>query len=156
MKIERRNRVVPRGRNGSRDRYRKRTRDELVTLLAPWMRIESRTKSELLIREGDEATTVFLILEGSCRITARSLRGECLQLGVRRRREILGLAPLFLASKHQTTAQLVRDSIVGRVARKDLIRLFESNSDVRLRILALLSEDLAGSHDVIRSLAAAA
>jgi CRP-like cAMP-binding protein len=82
----------------------------------------SLSKGTILFREGDQPTGVYVVLEGSAKISLNSAEGKTLVLGFYGPGTILGLAAAILGRRHEATAEILKPTKVLFVPREDVVR----------------------------------
>jgi len=104
-----------------------------------------------LFREGQPARDIFVLCEGRARLSVCSEDGNRLTLRVANPGEILGLSAALAGSLHEMTAELLDDSPVAVVKRKDLLHFLQSHREACLQVVNLLSQDLHIAYDRVRA-----
>jgi CRP/FNR family cyclic AMP-dependent transcriptional regulator len=100
----------------------------------------SLTKSAILYEEGEKPTGVYVVLEGSVKVSVNSPQGKTLVLGFFGPGTILGLAATILDRTHAATAEVVKATRVLFVARKELVREIEGDAIAARQAAQLVSE----------------
>ena len=67
--------------------------------------------------------------------------------------EVLGLGAALSNTPYEMTAELLDNSQVVFVRRKDLLKFLRENRTVCLEIVRMLSQDLHGAYERVRSIA---
>jgi len=65
--------------------------------------------------------------------------------------EVLGLSALLSGASYELTAELLENSQVVTVKRKDLLRFLRDHREACLQVVHLLSQDLHVAYDRVRS-----
>jgi CRP/FNR family transcriptional regulator len=66
--------------------------------------------------------------------------------------EILGLSAALAGGHHEITAELLENSQVAMIKRKDLLQFLHEHGEACLQVVNLLSQDLHVAYDRVRSL----
>jgi CRP/FNR family transcriptional regulator, cyclic AMP receptor protein len=105
-----------------------------------------------LFREGLPAQNVFVLCDGSARLSVCSDSGRRLTLRIAGPGEVLGLSACLSGNPHQVSAELLDNAQVALVKRKDLLRFLHEHREACLQVVSLLSQDLHVAYDRVRSL----
>ncbi|HMK22341.1 MAG TPA: cyclic nucleotide-binding domain-containing protein [Terriglobales bacterium] len=105
----------------------------------------------VLFREGQPARSVFVLCEGRAKLTVCSESGKRLTLHIASPGEVLGLSAALSGSVYEATAELLDNSRVACVKRKDLLGFLREHREACLRVVDLLSQDLHVAYDRVRS-----
>jgi CRP/FNR family transcriptional regulator len=108
-------------------------------------------RNTVLFGEGQPARAVFVLCEGRAKLTVCSASGRCVTLREALPGEVLGLSASLTGSNYEVTAELLDDAQVAVVKRKDLLCFLREHRDACLHVVALLSQDLHGAYDRVRS-----
>jgi CRP/FNR family transcriptional regulator, cyclic AMP receptor protein len=106
----------------------------------------------ILFQEGEPADGVFLLLRGAAKLSVGSSHGDHLLLRTASPGEILGLSATLTGQGHEVTAETTTPSQLVFVPRKDFLRFLRSHSDVCLRVVESLSNDVHIAYDRVRML----
>jgi CRP/FNR family cyclic AMP-dependent transcriptional regulator len=112
---------------------------------------ESCPKGTFLFREEQPARGIFLLCEGRVRLSVCSESGRRMNLRTAQPGEVLGLSASLSGGNYEITAEALDNVRVAVVRRKDLLHFLREHSDVCLRAVNLLSEDLHVAYDRVRS-----
>ena len=104
-----------------------------------------------LFREGCPARGIFLLCNGRANLSVCSDCGKRLTLRIVGPGEVLGLSALLSGSLYEATAELLDNSQVAVVKRKDLLGFLREYRDACLQVVHLLSQDLHCAYDRVRS-----
>jgi CRP/FNR family cyclic AMP-dependent transcriptional regulator len=108
-------------------------------------------RNTVLFREGQPARGVFVLCEGRAKLSVCSASGKHLTLRVAGPGEVLGLSAALSGSDHEVTAELIDNSQVAMVKRKDLLSFLREHREACLHVVTLLSQDLHIAYDRVRS-----
>ncbi|HUI85129.1 MAG TPA: cyclic nucleotide-binding domain-containing protein [Candidatus Binatia bacterium] len=110
-------------------------------------------RSTLLFSEGRPVRGIYILCDGRAKLSICSENGRRLTLRIAGPGEVLGLGATLSNSPYEVTAELLDNSQVVFVRRKDLTRFLRDNRDVCLQIVRMLSQDLHGAYERVRSIA---
>ena len=108
-------------------------------------------RNTVLFREGQPARGVFVLCEGRAKLTISSESGKRLTLRIAVPGEVLGLSASLLGTNYEVTAELLDNTQVAMVKRKDLLCFLREHRDACLHVVTLLSQDLHVAYDRVRS-----
>jgi len=108
-------------------------------------------RNTVLFREGQPARGVFVLCEGSAKLSVCSESGRRLTLGIAVPGEVLGLSASLSGSVYEVTAELLDNAQVAMVKRKDLLHFLREHREACLHVVTLLSQDLHVAYDRVRS-----
>ena len=108
-------------------------------------------RNTVLFREGQPARGVFVLCEGSAKLSVCSESGRRLTLGIAVPGEVLGLSASLSGSVYEVTAELLDNAQVAMVMRKDLLHFLREHREACLHVVTLLSQDLHVAYDRVRS-----
>ena len=123
MPLNRRSQVNPRG--GLFDKLG----PEAVRSLMSLAHVRTHEANEVLFSEGDESEHVFVVLEGTVKLSVNSNGGRRLILGLLSNGEMLGLASLLCGKAQETTAETVYTSKVAVISRTDFMNFLLRQPD---------------------------
>lgn len=103
-----------------------------------------------LFKEGCPARGVFMLCDGRARLTVGSGAGRQQLLCLAKPGEMLGLSATISGKAYEVTAELLDNSQVAFVPRKDMLNLLQTHRDLFLKVLQLLSQDLHIAYNRIR------
>jgi CRP/FNR family transcriptional regulator, cyclic AMP receptor protein len=98
------------------------------------------SKGAILYEEGERSTGVYVILEGSAKLSVNSAQGKTLVLGFFGPGTILGLAAAILGRTHVVTAEIMRPTKILFVSRKELAKEMQGNATAARQAAELVSE----------------
>jgi CRP-like cAMP-binding protein len=109
-----------------------RLRAELEQIASP----VAKLKNSVLFREGQPGSGVFLLTEGKARLT--QLYGQTLPPQIVGPGALLGLPPAIGNQPYNFTAEILEDSRLAFIPRRDIVRLLRQNPEQCLRIVQIL------------------
>lgn len=123
--------------------------------LVPWLEetggMTLVRKGAVLFREGELPEGLFYVKTGRIELVIGSKDGRHMTTKIVRRGQLLGLECVFANRPHEATARATGPATVCFVPRTDFLAFLDANSEVQLRILHLLCEDVRSSYDLIRA-----
>jgi CRP/FNR family transcriptional regulator, cyclic AMP receptor protein len=106
----------------------------------------------VLFQEGEPAEGIFLVCSGAVKLSVGSSHGDSLLLRAVGPGEILGLSATLTGQGHEVTAQTTTAAELAFIRRKDFLRYLREHSDVCLRVVESLSNDVQAAYDRVRTL----
>ena len=113
--------------------------------------VQNCPRGTVLFREGQPGRAVFVLCDGRAKLSVCSESGKRLILRIAGRGEVLGLSASLSGCPYEVTAELLDDSQVAVVKRKDLLAYLRGHGEVCLQVIHLLSEDLHAAYERVRS-----
>jgi len=104
---------------------------------------------QVLYRQGDPGTHVFILKEGTARLTHLLADGRQASIGLRFEGDMLGLAPGPL---HQMGAEALTAVLAWRISRRELERLFRQHSPLERHFIDLCARELATTQNQLIAL----
>jgi len=96
-------------------------------------------KNELLFYEGEPAEYAYLLYQGCIKLSKDLPDGRCEIVDFKLPTGFLGL---INSGQYAYTAEAVKESVVCRILRSDLQKLYRKNPEIEDKILNLVSEEL--------------
>jgi CRP/FNR family transcriptional regulator len=109
-------------------------------------------RNTILFAEGRPVRGVFLLCDGRAKLSICAESGKRLTLRVAGPGEILGLGAALSNTPYEITAELLDASQVGFVRRKELMKFLREHPDVCMQAVRMLSQDLHGAYERVRSI----
>ncbi len=106
---------------------------------------------EVLFREGDPSTHLFLIREGQLKLTTSNPDGREQILGLGVAGQIIGFDALE-DEIYTYTAETIGPVIACEIRHKNMLRILKQNPDIALRVVDILNKELAQAKNLIRVL----
>jgi CRP/FNR family cyclic AMP-dependent transcriptional regulator len=107
-------------------------------------------KGSLLFTEGLPPRGVYMLCDGRAKLTVCSENGKRLLVRLAGPGEMLGLGAAISGTNYELNAELMDNSRVAFVRRKELISFLREYPDVCMRIVRTLSKDLHGAYERVR------
>jgi CRP/FNR family cyclic AMP-dependent transcriptional regulator len=115
--------------------------------------LASYPRAAVLFAEGRPVRGIFILCDGRAKLSIRSENGKRLTLRIAGPGEVLGLGATLSNTPYEVTAELLDNAKVVFVRRKDLIKFLRENSQACLEVVRMLSQDLHGAYERVRSIA---
>ena len=119
-----------------------RTLNELKNFFDDNGTIYTYKKGEIIFREGMHSNTIFLLLKGVVKCHKMDEDGKELITGLFRADDFLGFTSLLENIPYQETATAVEDTELAGISKTDLKGILETNKNISLELLELLSENI--------------
>ena len=113
--------------------------------------VNTYPRGTTLFHEGRPARGIFLLCNGRAKLSVCSEGGKRLTLRIVGPGEVLGLSALLSGTCYEVTAELLDNSQVAVVKRKDLLRFLREYRDACLQVVHILSQNLHYAYDRVRS-----
>ncbi len=114
--------------------------------------LASCRRNTLLFAEGRTVRGVYILCNGRAKLSICSDTGKRLTLRIAGPGEVLGLEAALSNTPHEITAELLDNSQVIFVRKKDLVKFLHEHSEICLQVVHMLSEDLHGAYARVRSI----
>jgi len=114
--------------------------------------IASYPRNTILFAEGRPVRGIYVLCDGRARLSICSESGKRMTLRVAGPGEVLGLGAVLSNTPYEITAELLDLSQVVFVRRKDLVKFLREHTDVCLQVVRMLSQDLHGAYERVRSI----
>jgi len=106
----------------------------------------------ILFQEGEAADGIFLLCRGAVKLSVGSIHGDSLLLRSAGPGEMLGLSATLTGQGHEVTAETTTPSQLVFIKRKDFLRYLREHSEVCLRVVESLSNDVHAAYERVRML----
>jgi len=105
-----------------------------------------------LFQEGEPAAGIFLLCSGAVKLSVGSSHGDTLLLRSAGPGEILGLSATLTGQGHEVTAETTTPARLVFIKRKDFLHYLREHTDVCLRVVESLSNDVHAAYERVRML----
>jgi len=112
----------------------------------------SYPRSTILFAEGRPVRGIYLLCDGRAKLSICSDTGKRLTLRVAGPGEVMGLGATLSNTPYEITAELLDNSQVVFVRRKDLMKFLREHREVCMEVVRMLSQDLHGAYERVRSI----
>jgi CRP/FNR family transcriptional regulator, cyclic AMP receptor protein len=96
---------------------------------------------------------IYILCDGRAKLSICADNGKRLTLRIANPGEVLGLGATLSNTPYEVTAELLDNSRVVFARRKELIKFLRENPTVCLQVVRMLSQDLHGAYERVRSVA---
>jgi len=110
-------------------------------------------RSTILFKEGKPVRGIYLLCDGRAKLSICSELGKRLTLRVAGSGEALGLGAVLSNTPYEITAELLDASQVAFICRKELMKFLREHPQVCMQAVRMLSQDLYGAYERVRSIA---
>ncbi len=115
--------------------------------------LASFPRSTVLFAEGRPVRGIYILCDGRAKLSICSDSGKRLTLRIAGPGEVLGLGATLSNSAYEVTAELLDNSQVVFVRRKELLKFLREHRTVCLEVVRMLSQDLHGAYERVRTIA---
>jgi CRP/FNR family transcriptional regulator, cyclic AMP receptor protein len=119
--------------------------DEIKTLA-------SLPRGTVLFSEGRPVRGIYILCDGRAKLSICSDVAKRLTLRVAGPGEVLGLGAAMTNTPYEITAELVDNSQVAFIRRKDLLKFLREHPETCLQIVRMLSQDVHGAYERVRTI----
>lgn len=112
----------------------------------------SYPRNAILFAEGRPVRGIYLLCDGRARLSICAESGKRLTLRIAGPGEVLGLGAALSNTPYEITAELLDASQVVFVRRKGLMKFLRENPSVCMHVVRMLSQDLHGAYERVRSI----
>jgi CRP/FNR family transcriptional regulator len=112
----------------------------------------TEARGTILFSEGRPSKGIYILCEGRAKLTICSETGKRLMLRIAGPGEVLGLGATMAGTPYEVSAELLDSSQVVHIKRKELLRFLRDHRDVCMMVVSMLSQDLHGAYERVRSI----
>jgi len=109
-------------------------------------------RNTILFAEGRPVRGIYLLCDGRAKLSICSDSGRRLTLRVAGPGEVLGLGAALSNTPYELTAELLDTSQIVFIRRKELTRFLREHPDVCMQVVRMLSQDLHGAYERVRTI----
>jgi CRP/FNR family transcriptional regulator len=109
-------------------------------------------RGTVLFAEGRPVRGIYILCDGRAKLSICSDTGKRLTLRVAGPGEVLGLGAALSNSPYEVTAELLDNSQVVFVRKKELTKFLREHRSVCMEIVRMLSQDLHVAYERVRSI----
>jgi len=110
------------------------------------------SRGQILFMAGDEALSLYVIVEGAIRAFRLSPEGREQVIHVERAGSTIGEVPVFDGGPYPSTAAAEEDSVILSIDKRDVKRLFLEHPRIALAALKLMAGRLRRCADLVEAL----
>jgi CRP/FNR family transcriptional regulator, polysaccharide utilization system transcription regulator len=124
----------------------------VADVLAPLERPSKIDAGDVLFREGDEPRGVYFVHDGRFDLVFSSRGGDAKPLRTADTGQILGLSCIVSNRPHDCSATARCEAMVGFIPKDEFQQVLDSNPQLWLTVLQMISSDISACWDCMRSL----
>ncbi len=109
-------------------------------------------RNTILFAEGRPVRGIYLLCDGRAKLSICSDSGKRLTMRVAGPGEVLGLGAALSNTPYEITAELLDTSQIVFIRRKELMKFLREHPDVCLQVVRMLSQDLHGAYERVRTI----
>jgi CRP/FNR family transcriptional regulator len=109
-------------------------------------------RNAMLFTEGRSVRGIYILCDGRAKLSICSDGGRRMTLRVAGPGEVLGLGASLSNTPYEITAELLDSSQVVFIRRKDLLKFLRAHPDTCMQIVRILSQDLHGAYERVRTI----
>jgi len=106
----------------------------------------------VLFKEGRAVRGIYILCDGRAKLSIGAENGKRLTLRIAGPGEVLGLGAVLSNTRYEITAEVLDDSQVVFVRRKNLVKFLRDHRTICLQAVHLLSQDLHGAYERVRNI----
>jgi CRP/FNR family transcriptional regulator len=112
--------------------------------------IANYPRRAVLFAEGRPVRGIFILCDGRAKLSISSESGKRLTLRIAGPGEVLGLGAVLSNTRYEVTAEVLDDSQVAFVRRKELVKFLREHRTICMQVVQMLSQDLHGAYERVR------
>jgi CRP-like cAMP-binding protein len=124
----------------------------VTDVLAPLERSSRIDAGDVLFREGEEPRGVYFVHDGRFDLVFSSRAGEAKPLRTADTGQILGLSCIVSNRPHDCSATAKSEATVGFIPKDDFQKVLDTNPQLWMTVLQMISSDISACWDCMRSL----
>lgn len=114
--------------------------------------LATHPKGTVLFSEARPVRGIYILCDGRAKLSICSDCGTRMTLRIAGAGELLGLGAVLSNTPYELTAELLDDSQVVFIRRRELMKLLREHPEVCMRIVGMLSQDLHGAYERVRTI----
>jgi CRP/FNR family transcriptional regulator, cyclic AMP receptor protein len=114
--------------------------------------IASYPRRSVLFAEGRPVRGIYILCDGRAKLSIGSESGKRLTLRIAGPGEVLGLGAVLSNTPYEVTAEVLDDSQVVFVRRKDIVKFLREHRTICMQVVNMLSQDLHGAYERVRNI----
>jgi CRP/FNR family transcriptional regulator, cyclic AMP receptor protein len=104
-------------------------------------------RGNILFREGDEASAIFVICSGRAKVSATSREGRTLILRIASTGDVLGVGAALRGEEYEATAEAIEPCQVRALRTKFFKQMLQEHGDASLGVAQTLAKDYRAAFD---------
>lgn len=109
-------------------------------------------KRTVLFAEGRAVRGIYILCDGRAKLSIGGEHGKRLTLRIAGPGEVLGLGAVLSNTPYEVTAEVLDDSQVVFVRRKDVVKFLREHRSICMQVVYMLSQDLHGAYERVRNI----
>jgi CRP/FNR family cyclic AMP-dependent transcriptional regulator len=109
-------------------------------------------KRSVLFAEGRPVRGIYILCDGRAKLSICAENGKRLTLRIAGPGELLGLGAAMSNTPYEVTAEVLDDSQIVFVRRKDLLKFLREHRAICMQVVCMLSQDLHGAYERVRNI----
>lgn len=114
--------------------------------------LASYPKATVLFREERPVRGIYILCDGRAKLSISAEGNKRMTLRIAGPGEVLGLGAALSNTPHEITAELLDNSQVAFVRRKELLRFLREHPEACMQVVRMLSQDLHGAYERVRTI----
>jgi len=114
--------------------------------------LASYRRNTVLFAEGRPVRGIYILCNGRAKLSICSDTGRRLTLRVAGPGEVLGMGAALSNTPYEITAELLDNSQVVFIRRKELLKFLREHTDICLQVVHMLSRELHGAYERVRNI----
>ncbi len=109
-------------------------------------------RNTVLFAEGRPVRGIYILCDGRAKLTICSDTGRRLTLRIAGPGEVLGIGAALSNTPYEITAELLDNSQVVFIRRKELMKFLREHTGICLQVVYMLSQELHGAYERVRNI----
>jgi CRP/FNR family transcriptional regulator, cyclic AMP receptor protein len=109
-------------------------------------------KRTVLFAEGRAVRGIYILCDGRAKLSIGAENSKRLTLRIAGPGEVLGLGAVLSKTPYEVTAEVLDDSQVVFVRRKELVNFLRDHRSICMQVVCMLSQDLHGAYERVRNI----
>ncbi len=109
-------------------------------------------RRSILFAEGRPVRGIYVLCDGRAKLSICAENGKRLTLRIAGPGEVLGLGAVMSNTPYEVTAEVLDDSQVVFVRRKELMKFLREHRAICMQVVYMLSQDLHGAYERVRNI----
>lgn len=122
-------------------------------ILSDHKTIKKLKKKDMLFMEGNSANVLYLVISGKIITYKTNEWGKKYITEIYTEKDFLGYSALFDEGKYKESAIAIENSEIATIPKQEFFQLLQTNKDVAMMFLKLLSNNLSGAEEKLLKLA---
>ena len=114
--------------------------------------LASYRRNTVLFAEGRPVRGIYILCDGRAKLSICSDTGKRLTLRIAGPGEVLGMGAALSNTPYEITAELLDNSQVVFIRRKELVKFLREHTGICLQVVHMLSQELHGAYERVRNI----